>query len=127
VRIRIQADQNGFLYILLRGSSGKVSMLYPDRRIQGGNNQIVKGQVVSIPTDGGWFEFNKTPGTETFYLAFAENKTERFISEIKNSASQSKITLPAEVERQAVDLATTGGDVKGQGTLFGALKLTHQP
>jgi serine/threonine protein kinase len=127
VRIRIQADQNGFLYILLRGSSGKVSMLYPDRRIQGGNNQIVKGQVVSIPTDGGWFEFNKTPGTETFYLAFAENKTERFISEIKNSASQAKITLPAEVERQAVDLATTGGDVEGQGTLFGALKLTHQP
>jgi hypothetical protein len=127
VRILIQSDQNGFLYILSRGSSGKVSMLYPDRRLQGGNNQIVKGQEVRIPTVGGWFEFNKAPGTETIYLVFAENKTDRFISELENVTSQAKIALPAELESQAVDLATTGGDLKGQGTLFGALKLSHQP
>jgi serine/threonine protein kinase len=127
VRVRIQSDQNGFLYILSRGSSGKVSMLYPDRRIQGGNNRIVKEQVVSIPTDRGWYTLNNAPGTEVIYLVFAENKTERFISELENAASQAKITLPAELESQAVDLATTGGDLKGQGTLFGALKLIHQP
>lgn len=127
VRVRIQSDQNGFLYILHRGSSGKVSMLYPDRRIQSGNNQIVKEQVVSIPTNRGWFTLNNAPGTEMIYLVFAENKTERFIREIENAASQAKIALPAELESQAVDLATTGGDLKGQGTLFGALKLIHQP
>jgi serine/threonine protein kinase len=127
VRIRIQADQSGFLYILSRGSSGKVTMLYPDRRIQGGNNQIVKEQVVSIPTDRGWYTLNNAPGTEMIYLVFAENKTERFIRELENAASQAKITLPAELESQAVDLATTGGDLKGQGMLFGALKLIHQP
>jgi serine/threonine protein kinase len=127
VRIRIQSDQNGFLYILHRGSSGKVLMLYPDRRIQGGNNRIVKEQVVSIPTDRGWYTLNNAPGTEMIYLVFAENKTERVISELENAASQAKITLPAELESQAVDLATTGGDLKGQGTLFGALKLIHQP
>jgi len=127
VMIRIQADQNGFLYILQRGSSGKVSMLYPDRRIQGGNNRIVKENVVSIPTDRGWYTFNNAPGTEMIYLVFSEYKTERFISELENAASQAKITLPAELESQAVDLATTGGDLNGQGTLFGALKLIHQP
>jgi serine/threonine-protein kinase len=127
VRIRIQADQKGFLYILSRGSSGKVSMLYPDPRIQGGNNQIAKGQEVRIPTDDGWFYFNRAPGTETIYLLFAENKTERFISELENATSQAKIALPAGLESQAVDLATTGGALKGQGTLFGALKLSHQP
>jgi serine/threonine protein kinase len=127
VRIRIQADQNGFLYILSRGSSGKVSMLYPDRRIQGGNNQIVKEQVVSIPTGAGWIKFDNKTGTELIYLVFTENKTERFISELENATSQAKIALPAELERQAVDLATTGGDLKGQGTLFGTLKLRHQP
>ena len=127
VRIRIQADQNGFLYILSRGSSGEVSMLYPDRRIQGGNNQMVKGQVVSIPTGAGWIKFDNKTGTEMIYLAFAENKTERFISELENARSQAKMALPAELERQAVDLATTGGDLKGQGTLLGTLKLRHQP
>jgi len=127
MRFRIQADQNGFLYILSQGSSGKVSMLYPDRRIQGGNNGIVKGQVVNIPTGGGWYAFDKDPGTETFYLVFAENKSERFINELENTTSQDKIALPAELERQAVDLARMGGDLKGQGTLIGALKLRHQP
>lgn len=127
VRINIQADQNGFLYILSRGSTGKVSMLYPDQRIQGGNNRIVKGQEVNIPTGGGWFEFNENPGTEMIYLVFAENKTERFISELENAASQGKIALPAELERQAMDLVTMGGELKGQWTLLGVLKLRHQP
>jgi len=127
VRIRIQADQNGFLYILHRGSSGKVSILYPDRRIQDGNNRIVKGQVVSIPTGSGWFYLDKVSGAETIYLAFAVNKTERFISEIENAKSQAKIVLPPELETQAVDLATTGGDISGQGALFGSLKLSHRP
>jgi serine/threonine protein kinase len=130
VRFYIQADQNGFLYILTRGSSGNVSMLYPDRRMQGGNNRIVKGWAVSIPTDGGWIKFNRNPGTEIIYLVFAENKTEKFISELENAMSQGKqdkIALPSEFERQAVDLVTMGGELKGQGTLFGSLKLRHQP
>ncbi len=127
VRIRIQADQNGFLYILHRGSSGNVSMLYPDQRIEGGNNRIDKENVVIIPTGRGWYEFKDAPGTEMIYLVFSENKAERFISQLEYASSQAKITLPAELESQAVDLATTGGDLKGQGTLFGALKLIHQP
>jgi serine/threonine protein kinase len=127
VKIRIQAEQNGFLYIMSRGSSGKVSMLYPDRRIQGGNNRIVKGGAVSIPTDGGWFTFNNKPGTEMIYMVFAENKTERFISEFGNATSQDKIAMPADLERQAVDLATVSGGLEGQGALVGILKLNHKP
>jgi len=127
VKIHIQADQKGFLYILSRGSSGNVSILYPDPQIQGGNNQIVKGEVISIPTDDGWFKFSKDPGTEMIYLVFAENKTERFIREFENARLQDKITLPADFERQAVDLVTTSGGLKGQGTLLGVLKLSHLP
>jgi len=102
-------------------------MLYPDREIRGGNNRIVKGQEVRIPTDGGWFKFNKNPGTEMIYLVFAENKTEKFISELENTASQGNIALPAELERQAMDLVMMGGELKGQWTLSGVLKLRHQP
>jgi serine/threonine protein kinase len=127
VKIHIQADQNGFLYIMSRGSSGKVSMLYPDRRLQGGNNQIVKGGVVSIPTVGGWFTFNRTPGPETIYVVFAENKAERFISAFGNATSQDKIALPADLEREAIDLVSVRGVIEGQGTLVGVLKLNHQP
>jgi serine/threonine protein kinase len=127
VKIHIQADRKGFLYILSRGSSGKVSMFYPNRRIQSGNNSIIGGESLSIPTDGGWLTFNKTPGTEMIYLVFAENKTERFITEFENAASQDKIAMPADLEKQAVDLITVNGDLKGKGTLVGMLKLSHLP
>jgi serine/threonine protein kinase len=127
VKLRIQADRDGFLYILSQGSSGRVSMLYPDRRIQGGKYRIVKGEVISIPTAGGWITFNETPGVEMVYMIFAENKSERFISEFGNATSQDKITMPADLERQAVDLVTVSGDLEGQGALLGVLKLNHRP
>jgi serine/threonine protein kinase len=128
VKINIQAGQKGFLYILSRGSSGKVSMLYPDAQIQGGDNQIVKGEVIGIPTDGGWFKFSNEPGTETLYLVFAENKTERLIMEFENARSQDKIALPEDLKRQAVDFGGANGCLKGEGPLLvGVLNLSHLP
>jgi serine/threonine protein kinase len=127
VRVSIQTEQNGFLYILLLGSSGKVSMLYPDPRISSGNNQIDKGKKISIPTNTDWFKFDKNPGVETIYLAFAENKTEGIINELEKARTLGKIVLPPELTKEAVDLGTIGGSLKGRGKMVGLLKLLHQP
>jgi serine/threonine protein kinase len=127
VRVSIQTEQNGFLYILLLGSSGKVSMLYPDPRISSGNNQIDKGKKVNIPTNTDWFKFDKNPGVETIYLVFAENKTEGIINELEKARTLAKIVLPTELTKEAVDLATIGGSLKGRGKMVGLLKLLHQP
>jgi hypothetical protein len=35
--------------------------------------------------------------------------------------------MPADLEKQAVDLITVNGDLKGKGTLVGVLKLSHLP
>jgi len=122
VRVSIQAEQNGYVYILLEGSSGKVFMLYPDPRIGGGNNQIAKGEMRKVP-----IKFDDNPGTETLYLVFVENKNEKLISGLLNTTAQGLIALPPELARQAVDLTTIRGSLKGQGPLVGLLKLRHQP
>ena len=61
------------------------------------------------------------------YMVFAENKAERFISAFGNATSQDKIALPADLEREAIDLVSVSGALEGQGTLVGVLKLNHQP
>jgi len=122
VRVSIQAEQNGYVYILLKGSSGKVSMLYPNPRIHGGNNQIAKGGMLDVP-----IKFDNNPGTELLYLVFVESKNEKLISELVNASSQDLIALPSELASQAIDLATIRGTIKGKGPLAGLLKLRHQP
>jgi len=122
VRVSIQTEQNGFMYIILQGSSAKVSMLYPNPRLNGGNNRITKGQPLNIP-----FKFDDQPGTETVYLVFVENKAERLISGLENATAQGMTALLPELSGRAVDIATIGGILKGQGTLVGLLKLRHQP
>ncbi len=122
VRVSIQAEQNGYLYILLQGSSGKVSMLYPDPRIRGGNNQIAKGEMLDVP-----IKFDDKPGAETLYLVFVENKNERLLTELVNAKAQGLNAVPGELARQAVDLATIRSALKGRGPLVGLLKLRHQP
>ncbi|HEX5085665.1 MAG TPA: hypothetical protein VFY40_26825 [Blastocatellia bacterium] len=40
--------------------------------------------------------------------------------------SRDKIALPADLEREAIDLVFVRGVIEGQGTLVGVLKLGHQ-
>jgi serine/threonine protein kinase len=127
VKVSIQAEQNGYIYILLQGSSGKVFMLYPDPRIRGGNNQIAKGEMLSIPADNGWFQFDKNPGTENIYLVFAENRSDKLIGGLDVTMARGKISLPADLAKEATDLITLGGIIRGESRLVGLLKLRHLP
>ncbi|MCI0424189.1 MAG: DUF4384 domain-containing protein, partial [Acidobacteria bacterium] len=127
VKVSIRAAQKGYLYILQQGSSGRVSVLYPDPRISGGRNQIAAGQRITIPSSNGWFRFDKNPGTETVYFLYAENRTEGLMNGIKEAAASNGSALASQLAKQAVDLSETGGSFGGQGMLVGVLKLRHQP
>jgi serine/threonine protein kinase len=127
VRVSIRAAQKEYLYILQQGSSGRVSVLYPDPRISGGRNQIAAGQRITIPSSNGWFRFDKNPGTETVYFLYAENRTEGLMNGIEQAVASNGSALAAQLSTQAVDLSATGGSFSGQGVLVGVLKLNHQP
>src|SRR6267143_1083349 len=42
IRLSIEANDNGYLYIVLRGSSGNWGLLFPSKEILGGNNVVEK-------------------------------------------------------------------------------------
>lgn len=126
VKVSIQAAQSGFVYILQQGTSGKVSLLYPDPLISGGSNQIAKGLKVTIPSGNGWFRFNDDPGSETVYVLFSTNRTEGLMDSIERSVAKDGPALVSQLDKQAVDLSATGGILSGQGMLVGVLKLRHQ-
>ena len=68
VRLQIEANVDGYLYVLQKGSTGKDRMLFPDPRINGGDNKIARGILYSVPGNQ-WFTFDNNPGTENLTVA----------------------------------------------------------
>src|SRR5262245_34498818 len=68
VRLQIESNVDGYLYVLQKGSTGKDRMLFPDPRINGGDNKISRGILYSVPGSQ-WFTFDNNPGTENLTVA----------------------------------------------------------
>jgi hypothetical protein len=73
-RIRINVDTNtpGYLYVVMQGSSGNWRLLFPSTEVEGGNNRIEKGASQQIPSgDKGQFLFDEQSGTEKLFLVLS--------------------------------------------------------
>ena len=71
IRLNIQSNDRGYLYIVMRGSSGRWSLLFPSKEILEGNNLIEQGKQYEIPLGSVWFAFDEQPGTEKLFLVLA--------------------------------------------------------
>ena len=70
IRVQVEANGPGFLYIVMGGSSGQWQVLFPSKLIAGGDNQIEKGKTYTIPpTDS--FLFDDTAGVEKVSLVLS--------------------------------------------------------
>jgi len=70
-RIRIQVDANtsGYLYVVHQGSSGTWQLLFPSKEIAAGSNEVRKGQSLQIPPgERGQFVFDEQAGAEKLFL-----------------------------------------------------------
>jgi hypothetical protein len=70
IRIAVEANDSGYLYIVQRGSSKTWSVLFPNSDYQNGNNHITAVRRQVIPGKAR-FTFDDTPGTERIFLVFA--------------------------------------------------------
>jgi serine/threonine-protein kinase len=73
VRFAFESNTDGFLYVIIQGSSGKWDVLYPNPEINGGRNQIKKGQELLIP-NGDWFSFDGPAGSEQIYVLLSKEQ-----------------------------------------------------
>lgn len=72
IRVRVESNSQAYLYIVMKGSSGKWAVLFPSTDIDGGNNRIERGRACTIPpVNAPAFYFDETAGTEKVSLVLS--------------------------------------------------------
>jgi hypothetical protein len=70
IRLSIESNDSGYLYVVQHGSSGRWTLLFPSDETPGGRNTVEKGNRHEVPLDA-WFAFDKNPGTEKIFLVLS--------------------------------------------------------
>jgi len=70
IKLRVEANEDGYLYVIARGSSGVWKPLFPSPQVAGGNNFIEAGRTYDIPP-GHVFTFDEQPGEEKLFVVFS--------------------------------------------------------
>ena len=139
VRLSIETKQDGYLYLVQKGSSGKLNVLFPDRRIAKGAHSVKANQPMVIPGEG-WFKFDTRPGTETIYVVYSQTVDKTLfatIEQAKDAESSAKIFTELDQRSQnknstpqPAEPGQTGTRppliLSGPGTIVGVLKLNHE-
>ncbi len=102
IKLLVQVNQPGFLYVLHRGSSGEWKFLFPDPKLDRGNHAVKALEPRAIPDDG-WFEFDARTGREELYLFFSKERIREFhLASSSQSEPTFRITVEASVIQQVV-------------------------
>ena len=71
IRVAVEVNDPGYLYIAMKGASGTWRVLFPTADIDGGNNRVESGRQFVIPSAPGRFAFDQQPGEERIFIVLA--------------------------------------------------------
>jgi hypothetical protein len=72
IRLQVTANTSGYLYVVMRGSSGNWSLLFPTPEVAAGSNSVQRGESRQIPSgDRGQFFFDEQAGVEKLFLVLS--------------------------------------------------------
>jgi hypothetical protein len=130
VRFGVSSSQAGHLYLLMKGSSGRMGMLYPDKRIAAGTNAVEAGKEIIIPTDG-WFSFDKTSGVETVFAFYSSAPNQMLFQSMEAATgfnggspdATAEASVLAQIQKQSRDLTLAAAPAGGPqgGTPAGSI------
>lgn len=86
VRIRVQSNQDGYLYVVQRGSSGNWEPLFPSLAINDGKNRIEARASLDLPSKTQAFTFNAQAGDERLFVILSRtpvNDVERLVYRLR--------------------------------------------
>jgi hypothetical protein len=87
IRVTIEANDDAYLYIVTKGSSGAWNLLFPSPDINEGDNRLRAHQRLEIPASG-QFLFVDEPGEERLFFVLSrppETDLDRLISSLSRS------------------------------------------
>jgi hypothetical protein len=97
-KLRIQANSDCCLYVLLYDSQGKAVILFPHRNIELAG-EIRGGVSYEIPAGTTWYWFDDRPGTETFYIVGSYGPLADLDGLVKQMQQAGDVRSAAEVRR----------------------------
>jgi hypothetical protein len=122
IRLNVDANTTGYLYVVMQGSSGNWRLLFPSADVEGGNNRIEKGASQQIPPgDKGQFVFDEQSGTEKLFLVLSrrpEPDLDKLIYSITGAASTTDRTLMAKATVSDDVVNRLRGEVKSRDLVF---------
>jgi len=99
VKLQVESNVDGYLYIFMKGSSGKETLIYPDDRINNGRNEIRSWQKVTVPANG-WFQITEQAGEDSLLLVVSRtpllNEAERKAKDDERTILAMRQRLPSE-------------------------------
>jgi hypothetical protein len=93
IRLTVESNGSGYLYVVQHGSSGSWNLLFPSRETPGSRNTIEKGERHEIPVGDHWFAFDTTPGVEKVYLVLSR-KPEPDLEKLIQPSGQDREPAP---------------------------------
>lgn len=75
IQLHVQSNVNGRLYILDKEKDGTSTVLFPDKRIKDGDDRVVAGIDMVIPSATQFFELDKKVGTERLMVFLNSDST----------------------------------------------------
>ncbi len=109
IRLEVAANTSGYLYMVMQGSSGNWSLLFPTPEVASGSNLIQRGESRQIPSgDRGQFLFDEQAGVEKLFLVLSrqpEPDLDKLIYSVGGSPGSSTPT------RTLIASATVNDDV----------------
>jgi hypothetical protein len=71
VRVKVEGNRDGYLYVIARGSSGNWKPLFPASDSNGGENKIVAHRGYRLPSDTQAFTFDEQAGEEQLFVIYS--------------------------------------------------------
>jgi hypothetical protein len=73
IRVAAQSNDEGYLYIVMKGTSGSWKVLFPSPEIADGSNRVTSGRQYLIPPPPGRFAFDEQAGEERLFIVLSRN------------------------------------------------------
>jgi len=115
IRVKVEVNDEGYLYIVTQGTSGKWLPLFPSPSAEDGSNRVAPGRAYLIPDRT--FKFEGHAGTEKLFLVLSRNP-EPTMSGLVHDLSGGKQQTPAEKKKP------TGPD---QNVLMAENRIVNDP
>jgi hypothetical protein len=99
IRLLFEANVDGYLYVMQKGSTGRDRLLFPDPQL-GVENRVQRGVQYPVPAKR-WFSFDKNPGEEKLTVIVSRTPLKSVTQQIaaaQGTSSEGSVSVVSVVE-----------------------------